>query len=311
MIRLRFLQLYRSSGALGLFRVLLLVCVFLPLTVLFIVQRVAIHPWPFVIPAASLYIVWLVHQRRKDYNFLMIVAQKPPNIFIREYLLFTLPVTILFVAKALYLQSLVFCSILVLISFLVPSRVTLTSRTLRLSRILPEMFEWQSGIRKNLPVILVGIAAGLSGFFQLWLSAGSLLLCTMVAVSCYSEYEPANILRAANCSSWQFLGRKISKHVGIFMLILAPLLLIALVHQDFRLITTGYFIASLNLVTFSILLKYYQYRPGSYSGAHQMITTLACFISVLLPVAVLIVVVNIFLAAGAVRNLKIYLYDNN
>jgi uncharacterized membrane protein YiaA len=129
----------------------------------------------------------------------------------------------------------------------------------------------------------------------------------MVFVSFYSEYEPVNMLTAGGVRSWRFIAVKVAKHTGCFALFLVPLLLIALINGEYRLIALGYFLASLNLLVFSILLKYYQYRPVAYSGAHQMLTTLACFISVLLPVALLFVLFNIFLAAGAAKNLKPYL----
>jgi hypothetical protein len=58
-------------------------------------------------------------------------------------------------------------------------------------------------------------------------------------------------------------------------------------------------------------LKYYQYRPGAYSGAHQMLTALACLVSVILPVALLFAVFNLLMAAGAIRNLKTYLDAHN
>jgi hypothetical protein len=40
-----------------------------------------------------------------------------------------------------------------------------------------------------------------------------------------------------------------------------------------------------------------------------MLTSLACFISVILPAAAVIVLLNLYLAAGAHRNLKLYMDD--
>jgi hypothetical protein len=311
LIRLRFVQLYRGSGDLGLFRFLLVAVVFLPLIALFLVQRIAIHPWSLAIPAAAIYIVWLVHSRRKDYHFLLAVSSRPQLVFLSEYLLFTLPVAALLLYAALYFHLLVFEAVILVIAFIVPSRNITPSRTPKLQMIPTGMFEWQSGIRKNLVVIVLFYLAGLSGFYRIWFSAGSLLMLTMVFVSFYSEYEPRNFLNASGYGPGKFLLKKLAKHTVCFAIFLLPLLMISLIHQDFRWITLGYFLASLNLLVLSILLKYYNYRPGAYSGAHQMLMALACMISVILPVALLFAVFNLLLAAGAYHNLKTYLDAHN
>ena len=311
LIRLRFLQLYRGSGDLGLFRVLLLVVVLFPLLTLFLVQRISYNPYSIAIPAASLYIIWMVHGKRKDYHFLTANLLHPKTLFLSEYSLLMLPVAALLLSAALYIHVLVFYTIIILIALSVPTPEMKLSLTAKLRFIPSGMFEWQSGVRKNLFVLVLFYIPGLLGFYQVWLSAASLLLLTMVFVSFYSEYEPGNMILACDCGPWRFLARKVARHAGCFALFLLPLFIIALTHDDYRLIAAGYFLASLNLLIFSVLLKYYQYRPRAYSGAHQLLTTLACLISVILPVTLIIAGFNIFLAAGAHKNLKRYLDDRN
>ncbi|MCX6303939.1 MAG: hypothetical protein NT040_03135 [Bacteroidetes bacterium] len=311
LIRLRFLQLYRGSGDLGLFRVLLVIVVFLPLTAIFLVQHVAQRPWDAAIPAIVLYITWMIHVTRRDYHFLLAIVPHPRVVFIAEYVLFTVPVAVLLLSAALYVHLLLFLAALVVIASTVPSPAKIASRIVKLWMVPAGMFEWQGGIRKNLVVIVIFYIPGLFGFYHAGLSAASLFLLTMVFISFYSEYEPANMLAACNCRSLRFLVQKVVRHTGCFALFLLPLLLVAFVRDESRLITAGYFLAALNMLAFSILLKYYQYRPGAYSGAHQLLTTLACFISVVLPVALFFMLVNIFLAVVANRNLKSYLNDRN
>ena len=306
LIWLRFLQIYRSSGDLGLFRFLFLTFIILPLIILFLIQRIAIHPWPVVFPAVVLYVVWMVHSRRKDYHFLLAVMPKPQVVFLAEYFVFTLPAVTLLATAALFMHALAFLAAILVISYTVPLKESLSSHTIKLRIIPAGMFEWQSGIRRNWLALILFYLPGLFGIYKIWLPAMSLLLTTMVFVSFYSEYEPRNMIAACECSPWRFLMRKIMRHTGIFALLVMPLFLIALVHDEFRWVSLGYFLASLNLLTFSILLKYHQYRPNAYSGAHQLLTTLACFISVILPVALLFAVVNLLLAAGAYKNLKTF-----
>jgi len=311
LIRLRFIQVYRGLANVGLLRVVFLAVVILPLVTLFLVQRISVHPWPYIIPGSVLYITWLVHGRRRDYHFLAAIFFRPRVLFLWEYLLFTLPVTTLLLSEALYIHAIVFTAAIIIIAFSVPSRNLVNSRTVKLRIIPAGMFEWQSGIRKNLVVLVLFYIPGLFGFFHIWLSGVSLLFLTLFFVSFYSEYEPRNMLIAGGSGSWQLLIGKVARHTGLFAMFLMPIIFTALVHEEFRWLTAGYFLASLNLLVFSILLKYYQYRPGAYSGAHQMLTTLACIISIILPAALFFALFNLFLIAGATRNLKTYFDAGN
>lgn len=283
--------------------------VFLPMLALFLVQHISVHPWTLAIPAVVVYIVWLVHTHRKDYRFLLAVTTSPRKVFLAEYFLFTLPIILLMLWSQLYLHAMAFCSLVILISITVPSVSVKLSRAVQLPMIPDGMFEWQSGIRKNLVVLVIFYLPGLFGFYQIWLSAASLLLLTMTFVSFYSEYEPRNMLLARAANPLRFLAGKLARHTGFFTLLLLPIFFIALINNEFRWISAGYLLASINLMAFSILLKYYQYRPGAYSGSHQMLTTLACFVSVILPVAVLVFLLNLYLAAAAPGNLKLYMND--
>ncbi|MFZ4520893.1 MAG: hypothetical protein ACOYNC_04275 [Bacteroidales bacterium] len=309
LIRLRFLQLYRGSGSLGLFRVILVVFIFVPLVALFLVQRIKEHPWQFAVPAVALYILWMVHNTRKDYHFLTAIGLQPQKIYLAEYVVFTLPLTVLLLWAGLYIHALAFCAILFFITFAIPSKAQISKRPISIGIIPAGMFEWQGGIRKNLVVIIVFYIAGLAGFYQVWIPALSLLFLTLVFISFYSEYEPLNTLAASGYGSRQFIQTKLLRHTGSFTLLLLPLLLSALAYGEFHWEITGYFLASVNMVVFSILLKYYQYRPGAYSGAHQLLTMLVCLISIILPVALILIFCNLFLFFGADGNLKKYLND--
>jgi hypothetical protein len=310
-ILLRFLQLYRNSGDIGIFRALFLLLFLLPLLVLFLVQRIAVHPWPLVIPAAIVYIIWLIHSRRKDYHLLACILTHPRRVFVAEYLLFTSPVIVLLFLKGLFLHALALMVTLTAISFFVPSRSSISGHVIKLNFLPSGMFEWQGGIRKNLVALLFFYIPGFFGFFHPGFSAFSALMVTLIFTSFYSEYESRNMLCSGNPGPGRFLLKKILSHVGSYALVMVPLFVIALITPGFQLITLGYFLALLNLMVFSILLKYYQYRPSSFSGAHQVLVTMACLISVILPVALLVALFNLFLAAGARNNLKTLLDDQH
>jgi hypothetical protein len=304
-------QLYRSAGEAGLFRVLFLVIFLVPLLSVFLYQRIGVHPWPLIIPAGAVYLVWLIHSRRKDYRFLVSVNGHPARVFASEYLLFTLPLSILLLLHLHFIPAAAFVALMALVSVAVPISVTKSAPPFRLRLIPAGMFEWQGGIRQNLVALILFYFPGLLGFWHPAFAAVSAILVTLVFISFYSEYEPVNMLGATNLKAGKFIPDKVTRHVGWFALILLPLLLATLIHPGYRLVSMGYYIAALNLLAFSILLKYYQYRPGAYSGAHQLLCTLAGLISVILPVALLVFIFNIFLGIGAISNLKNYLNDRN
>ncbi len=310
-ILLRFLQLYRNSGDIGIFRALFLLIFLLPLLILFLVQRISVHPWPLVIPAGVGYITWLIHSRRQDYYFLACIMPQPRKVFAAEYIFFTSPVIALLFAKALFFHALALTILLITISFVVPARASVSPRPIKLSFIPSGMFEWKGGIRKNLVVLILFYIPGFLGFYHPGFSAISALMVTLVFTSFYSEYESRNMLCSGNPGPRRFLFYKILRHTGCFALVMMPLVGIALITPDSRLITVGYFLALMNLMVFSILLKYYQYRPSVFSDAHQVLVTITCLISVILSVALLIALFNLFLAAGAHNNLKNLLDDQN
>jgi hypothetical protein len=311
LVRLRFTQLYRASGELGLFRMLLVGFVLLPLAAIFIFQNITVRPWPFALPGAVLFVTWLVHGKRRDYHFLLSAGAHPKQVFLAEYFIFTLPVTLLLFFSSLFIPALGFCGGLILIALQRPSQEVNPARTLKFSAIPDGMFEWQVGIRKNIVIIVLSYIAGLFGFFSTWFPVVSVFLLATVFTSFYSEYEPVNMLRAGGFGSWRFLARKIALHTACFALLLLPLLITALFREEYRAFVPGYYLALLNLLVFSIILKYYQYRPSAVSGPHQLLTILACVFSVLLPVALLIFAFNLFLFFGACRNLQNYLDDRN
>ncbi len=426
LLRLRFRQLYREAGEIGIFRALFVLILVIPLAGLFLVQKIAVNPYSIAIPAVAIYLVWVVHQSRKDYRFLLGLTPSPGKIFFAEYALFTLPVPLLLLLHWLWIHALTFILLLAAISATIPqvhrplnrrrsarpySHVTggrpgqetrgtgstssiasgwfIFTRKSRISgrngstseaihtnsvsdTALPDAgiwslftrrsrrpgrndsagevihiksgpdpassdtrvrsfvnmineialrmdpiswlplgtFEWQSGLRKNLAVIVLFWVTGLAGFVHVGFSAFSVFMLTLVVTTFYAETEPLPMLRAMELPPGRFLAWKLSRHMALFAELLLPVAAAAGTHLSMIPYALGYYLASLNLAAFAILLKYNNYRPGAISGAHQLATTLACFISVILPAAILVLGANVILFAGALRTLAPLLADN-
>ncbi len=418
--------MYREAGEIGIFRALFLLILVIPLAVFFLVQKIAVHPYPLAVPAVAGYLVWLVHQSRKDYRFLLGLTPSPGKIFFTEYALFTLPVTLLLLSNLLYIHALAFILLLAAISATIPqvhgplnrrrlarrhtpvpgdrsfqktqgsasinstspgwsyftrrsgrfhlndtenenirkttdhdsslpsARIwsfftrrsgrtnpnnpgneaiyetaspfssiprtpvrsfitgmgTFVLRMDPVSLLPPGTFEWQSGLRKNLSVIVLFWITGLAGFVHPGFSAFSVFMLTLVVTSFYAETEPLPMLHAKELPAGRFLAWKLRRHLFLFAALLLPVAVAAGTHTALLPYTLGYYLASINLAAFAILLKYNNYRPGAISGAHQLATTLACFISVILPAAILVLGANVILFAGALRTLAPLLADN-
>jgi hypothetical protein len=426
LLLLRFRQFYREAGDIGIFRALFVLVLVLPVAGLFLVQKIAVYPYSIGVPAVAIYLVWVVHQSRKDYRFLLGLTPSPGKIFFAEYALFTLPVPLLLLLHWLWIHALTFILLLAAISATVPqvhrplnrrrsarpyshvtggrpgqetrstgstssiapgwfiftrkSRISernsstseaihtnsvsdsalpdagiwslFTRRSRRTGRydsagevihiksgpdaassdarvrsfvnMIKEIalrmdpifwlplgtFEWQSGLRKNRTVIVLFWITGLAGFVHIGFSAFSVFMLTLVVTTFYTETEPLPMLRAMELPPGRLLVWKLSQHMALFAMLLLPVVAAAGTHLSLLPYTLGYYLASLNLAAFAILLKYNNYRPGAISGAHQLATTLACILSVVLPAAVLVLAANVILFAGALKTLAPLLNEN-
>jgi hypothetical protein len=206
------------------------------------------------------------------------------------------------------MQPLAVAVFITLLAFSGPFAQRKSAKTIQIPLIPAGEFEWQSGCRKNFVPLQLSFLIGCFGFVNIGFSIVSLVLLTILITSFYSSHEPAMMIVSENQNPAIFLTGKLIRHAGYFALILAPVIAISMVHSDFRIYMIPGFLASVNLLVFSVLFKYYHFRPGGTSGAHQMVTMVACLVSVILPASLLVLLGNLILFSGAVKNLKPYLH---
>jgi hypothetical protein len=268
----------------------------------------ALAPYTWIFPISLVLLIAMIQVRRPDHRFLRHNFRRVWLVFLCEYFLLVLPLLALWLVAALWWQPLIVVVSLVIIVFIKPAISDVSRPFPGLAFIPSGMFEWQSGLRKTGWVVVVFWLMGFAGVIHIGFSITSMILLTIMITAFYSSHEPVIMLFPNDVQSDRFLLKKLLRQ-GLFAFpILGPALVTSQFHQGFG----GYmilgFLASLNLIAFSILFKYYHYRPGKMSQVHPIVTLFACLISMILPAALIVLAANIFLFSGAVKTLKPYLH---
>lgn len=308
LIRIRFSQTGRELQLVGFFKSMLLLLVLLPLFGFYIFKQLDKPGINSAIVAGAAFLIFMIHSRRKDHNFLSKLTDSPFRIYLTEYLLLSSPFLLLLLLKALYIQVLAFALALAIISATIPKpRKEYTYHVI--TKLIPDkIFEFRSGIRKNLIALILIYAIGLLGLLNIWFVAASAFFLALVISTFYSECEPVKILEAREKTPKQFLTSKLLEHSKLILISLLPLLLIACFHHEQILWIFIVLLVILNFLIASILLKYAYYIPGNTSGSHQFFCSVLLMASIILPFSILIMVLNIVLFNKSVRNLNQYLH---
>jgi len=309
LIKIRFLQIFREIRDMGMLRAVFLIAGIAPLLALFLYRRLSASEQVYAILGAALLFTFLIHHSRKDYFFLSKVLNPLVWIFFVEYLVFSMPLLVLLFVVGQYLQALMYIGLLSVICFVKPSPKGAKNKTYNawMKHIPVVMFEWRSGIRTSLPAILPFYGLGLAGIFNIWLSAVSLALLSMIFCTFYGANESQKILIAPERSADIFLRHKIRQHVKYWALFLLPLLLVAFVHYQYWMFILAAFAAAVSLLMFAILVKYAYYRPASNGTLPQFVSLLAWLCSIILPLSIFVFLINIVLYFKAKHNLNYYL----
>ena len=305
--KIRFLQIYRSIGDIGLFRAIILLIALFPLLILFLYNYLPTHNYNHVITGLWLLIIYFIHRNRKDYNFIFKISNKPFLAYLSEYLLFSIPFMVMLAITAQYFHICITSIVLFGISLIVPSSKVKRVYSFLIQYLPDRLFEWQSGFRKNLIPIILFYTVGLLGVYKIWFSAISVFLLIMLICSFYSECEP----RKSELNASKFIKNKLYKHVKYLTLFILPIFVLSFIHYEYWLYIILCFLVVINLQIGAILLKYAYYNPNIISGAHQMIGSIMLLLSVILPISIIFLFLNILLYYKSVRNLNNYLNAYN
>lgn len=309
-LKIRFKQLYRGLVGIGLFRIVFLILLFAYL-LLFLFASTKKQPGSLYVAAGTVFIILILHIRRKDKLFLKTRFEKHTRIYLSEYAALA-SIVILFLAVHLqWIALLVLLSSIFLIAQTdIKPRHLHTLNTKLQSFIPASSFEWKAGVRQSffifVPVWIIGFCTS----FFIGSVPVALLILGIAVFGFYSQNEPYQMVILYEKSVTRFLSGKIGMQVTLFGIVAFPLILMFIVfHPDKWYIPVIELLVLTSIHAYLVLTKYAFYEPNRNSQAAQIIGSigmLSMFIPVLLPV---IWALSVLFYIKSRKKLKIYLHD--
>lgn len=254
-------------------------------------------------------LLYSVHSRRKDYRFYLLILDRPKAVMAIEYMLASLPFTIILLCTGKYISG-VMTAVLPFLIVILP-RVPSTYGMMRY-RITFNInsIESVSFLRKNffLTVVLLLVAYVFCFDPGLSIAALSLLSCIFIGTS-YSENEPLCLILIDEMPAGKFLRSKIFKPSVLWTMLYAPALLLYGIFNigTFYLIFVPLLILFIGLCV-NVFIKYSLYEPSLRHRQTTMAEILAnagIIVPFLLPFTIF---VTAFHYRKAKTNLNKYLY---
>lgn len=309
LLKIRWWQIKKELHGVGLVYTLILLLLILLFTIIaYTLYHTTTHA--FIVSGVLLLALASFHFARGDKQFIGRQISYPQAAIFTEYATVTAPLTLSALFTPNWFVLPVTWTGIAIISLIrtTPKKI---SWFVFLSKIIaPRNFEWLSGVRKSLVFILILLLLSLGLSWVIIAPLVCLWLFTVNISSFYIECEPLSMLWANESSPRQLLWGKIKRHSGLLLLVSVPVLIInSLMHPEMALINTGFLLAQVLLLVFSILLKYATYRPGILlSGNNILLGFAAASIAIpfLLPVPLLMSLRNY---SRALNNLKMYHHD--
>ncbi|MFO7657338.1 MAG: hypothetical protein R6W78_09740 [Bacteroidales bacterium] len=328
-LKLRILQLVRFLNSIGILRliVLIIICVYtLMLLLNSIRQSDQISLVPFVFGAALL----AIHFSRRDRQFLKMVSGKTYFLFLSEYLVISMP---LFILGAIYRQwfsisgLLAVCLVVPLfkartdlsvlfkwfIAFINPAVVKNSFRfTFRIPFVKPVDFEWISGIRKNLVILLTLYLLLIIFSFKPYVAPVGLICLSFMISGFYLYGESKELIEEYAQGPKRFIIQKVVCDLKLMLILFSPLIIISLIFnfEHWYFLAWGIFV-SVSIQVFSVVFKYGIFKENADLSRNMLLVVLnALFI--LIPFfwpAPVIMVIRYY--RKAIDNLKYYFNAEN
>ncbi|MFK8004984.1 MAG: hypothetical protein AB8H03_01375 [Saprospiraceae bacterium] len=261
-ISFRIKQFSRSIREIGipLFLILLLVTTGITFKILVFLSEVQ----GIEMGILSLIIIGSIHSTRKDTHFLKSLTVSQPLLFLAEYSLLLLPVSIVlfFLGK---IEPAIYWQLGMLPVLLLPAGNLKNNKIaplISLDKIPFKYFEIKLGLRKMFFGIVLSyfVALGCSFFIGTLILFSILLL--MLLPTFFEYFEPKEMI-VLEYEKGNFLKRKIFSHLFIFQIALLPhYLLFLFYHFEMWYLGLACFIGLSLGIIFSIVYKYASYRPN-------------------------------------------------
>ncbi len=261
LVKLRICQAKKMVYELGNYAIFLLLALFLLIAFTYYVHRDEAGSQKLFFLLAA--IVLVVHQSRKDKEFVFKHIAFPHVEMMLEYLVLVLP----FITFGLYFfrwQAI----ILLLLCIAIVTYINVSTKQNKfnffIQYIPASMFEWKSGVRRVfLPFVLLYIIAVASSWFKI-LPLVVLWFLTTMMMGFYDENESLPVLHEYESKASSFLLKKAMNHIKFLLILYMPILIVNTVfNPDYIWINTLFVLAQLTLLLFAITTKYMTYVPNA------------------------------------------------
>lgn len=325
--KVRLSQFIRWLVGIGVFRILILLVFLLPVSV--IIYHFITSPEN---TSKSLILIGLlllsVHISRKDKPFLKAITKHPYLIYLSEYLVVALPIFAIWIVYNNWMGVgllILVVSIIPLIYFnfqfqylgsiiqllINPFNSNLNSKfRLRLPFISAGSFEWISGIRRNLLIVLPAYLFFLAFSFKPYVAVVGFIFLSLLISGFYFYGESREFVEFYAKSPSKFLLKKIHTNLRQLIVIFAPILLIALIFQ----ISTWYYLLAALLVStliqvITIIFKYGLFEENANLNRNSIIV-FGNIMFLLLPIFWPVpLIMGILYYNKALKNLQQYFHD--
>ena len=256
-----------------------------------------------------LLLLLLVHNRRKDYHFIHLAYPFPERIFWMDYLLVAFPVVLMGFLQGFWYVGLGVMLLCGGIAFAGQPLRREGRRAPVLLFILPEMFEFLSGFRRQWIALAVLYALAFVGLLLPYASLVVLWLFTAFFFDSFKICEPRAMLCSGELPPGTFICRKVWVNARLYMLAVLPVCLLhSLLYPDTWWLAVVFFVLGTLNIVLNILYKYAVYEPGKRIVSGQISLGFS-YIGILFPpFALLSFILLPRYAVLAHRNLKTYLY---
>ena len=313
-IKIRCNQFFRQLKEIGWIYLLLL----LPLLLIFILR---ILEWVQkgeipVVGIGILFLLLLFHFQRKDIGFLSQLDLSPVIIFVAEYFLCLLPVSLLFLfATGRGLEPLIIQLGALLIAFIPRKHKWSKKWDLSLFLNWPNVtaFEWRMGLRRYLPfwALLYLLALAFSNYTAA--IPVFILVFTFNASSFYDPLEGKELLETLHFREY-LLTSKLKSQLLVFHGLMLPHYGFFLFwHTQYWYILLVLIILAQLLLLMSLFYKYANYQPSRIKVQNQVVVSVfaACLFNPLMPVLFPGIILYLYRYwRKAQNNLRLYYAEN-
>lgn len=311
LINIRAKQLSRMTKDLGIFWSLFFVVLFGGIGWIVVLQLLE-TPNKFVIVALFLLAILALQLKRKDRGFVRLIADFPPKVFWVEYLILSIPLLVILLVLGEWLMMLLVPIILLGISFVHFSTNHRALNNFLIEWIPSEAFEWKAGVRKYFYLLVILQFIGLLGFYYVGPIPVVVYFLGVFIIGFYQECESELLLMVGERNPNQFLLRKIFLGLGLFALMISPMVVLFLLfHPGYWYIPLLLFLLIGSVLVYVILLKYAFFEANTIKSSNVFWAIWgigALFLPPFLPV---VWVLSIYFYFKATNKLKPYLYAFN